>query len=128
MTTPRIKESATVLLVRDVEAAANHYRDALGFRYEQLWGDPPAFCILWRDDHSVMLSLAADPSHIVPHYTVSDELWNIYFWVDDADAMYEELVARGAVIDYPPSDKPYGCREFAVRDLDGYSIAFGQEL
>ena len=38
-------------LVADVEAAANYYRDTLGFRYERFWGEPPAFCILWRDNH-----------------------------------------------------------------------------
>ena len=48
MTSQGIKDGAPVLLVADVEAAANYYRDQLGFRYDQLWGDPPGFCILWR--------------------------------------------------------------------------------
>ena len=31
--------SAHVLLVKGVVAAANYYRDKVGFRYKQFWGD-----------------------------------------------------------------------------------------
>lgn len=119
---------APVLLVKDVVAAANHYRDALGFRYERFWGEPPSFVILKRDGMSVMLRQADDPKHVVPHWTVADKLWNIYFWVSDADALHEEFVARGAMIDYGLCDQPHGCREFGVQDLDGHDIGFGQPI
>ncbi|MEO1593924.1 MAG: VOC family protein [Pseudomonadota bacterium] len=128
MSSEGIKDGAPVLLVADVEGAANYYRDQLGFRYDQLWGDPPGFCILWRGPVGLMLSRMDDPAHIVPHRTVSETLWDAYFWVEDARAMHDEFVSRGATIEYPPTDKPYGCLELAIRDLDGYTIAFGQEL
>ena len=32
-----------------------------------------------------MLKQADDPKHVVPHWTVSDKLWNIYFWVSDVE-------------------------------------------
>ena len=79
--------SAPVFLVRDVVRAANHYRDAMGFAYERFWGEPPSFLILHRDGMYVMLK-QADPKHVVPHWTVSDKLWNIYFWVSDVDALH----------------------------------------
>jgi hypothetical protein len=74
----------------------------------------------------VMLKQAEDPQHVVPHWTVSDKLWNIYFWVSDVDALHTELVQRGARIDYGLCDQSYGCREFGVQDLDGHDIGFGQ--
>lgn len=55
-------------------------------------------------------------------------MWNVYFWVDDSAALYEELKKRGATIDYELCNQPYGCREFGIQDLDGYDIAFGQDL
>ena len=55
-------------------------------------------------------------------------MWNIYFWVEDAEAFYEELKDLGATIDYELGDKDYGCREFGIQDLDGYDIAFGQDM
>jgi hypothetical protein len=55
-------------------------------------------------------------------------MWNAYFWVDDADAIYEEFKSRGAIIDYEIGNKPYNVREFGIQDLDGHDIAFGQIL
>jgi predicted enzyme related to lactoylglutathione lyase len=126
--TPRLSASAAVLLVRDVVAAANHYRDALGFSYERFWGEPPAFVILHRDGCYLMLGQAEKPEHVVPHWTVSDNLWNVYFWVKDVDALHAEFVRRGARIDYGLCNKPYGCREFGIQDLDGHDIGFGESI
>jgi len=128
MVKPKIIGSAPILLVKDVVASADYYRDKVGFSYERFWGEPPCFCILWRDSFHLMLSQVADEKFIVPHYKVVEKLWNVYFWVNDADVLYEELKARGANIDYELCDQPYGCREFGIQDLDGYDIAFGQDL
>lgn len=122
----RLTASAPVLLVKDVVAAANHYRDAMGFTYDRFWGEPASFVILKRDGMFVMLKQADDPRHVVPNWTVSEKLWDIYFWVSDADALHAEFVGRGAKIDYGPCDQPWGCREFGTQDLDGHDIAFGQ--
>lgn len=123
----KIIGSAPVLLVADVIISANYYRDQLGFQYE-LWGDPPCFCILKRDDFHLMLNKIDNTEYIVPHWKVSDNLWNVYFWVDDAKAMYQELKQRGAHIDYQLNETDYGCLEFGIQDIDGYDIAFGQVL
>ena len=125
---PRLTASAPVLLVKDVVHAANHYRDAMGFAYDRFWGEPPSFVILHRDGMYVMLKQSADPKSIVPHWTVSDKLWNIYFWVSDVDGLHAEFVRRGAQIDYGICNQPYGCREFGTQDLDSYDIGFGQVI
>jgi hypothetical protein len=125
-TTGRLKVSSAVLLVRDIVAAANHYRDVLGFAYELFYGEPPGFVILHRDGCYLMLKQAEKPEHVVPHRTVGEETCNVYFWVESVDDLHGEFVRRGAKIDYGPCDLPYGCREFGVQDLDGYGIAFGQ--
>lgn len=126
MNTARLTSSAPVLLVRDVVAAANYYRDGLGFTYDRFWGTPPDFVILRRDGLHVMLNLAPHASAIIPHWKVNHNMWNVYFWVDDVDTLFSELKNRGAKIDYELEDKPYNVREFGVQDLDGYDIGFGQ--
>lgn len=127
MKTARLTSSAPVLLVRDVVAGANYYRDALGFTYDRFWGEPPNFVILRRDHLHVMLSLAPEDAAIVPHWKVNN-LWNVYFWVDDVDTLFAELKSRGAKIDYELEDKPYKVREFGIQDVDGYDIGFGQVM
>jgi catechol 2,3-dioxygenase-like lactoylglutathione lyase family enzyme len=119
---------APVLLVRDVVAAAEHYRDRLGFHYTRFWGEPPDFVILDRDGLRLMLHRPEASVAIAPHWRVSQGVWNVYFWINDADALFAEFKARGARIDYGPENKMYGIREFGVQDLDGYDIGFGQPI
>jgi predicted enzyme related to lactoylglutathione lyase len=126
MISPRLTSSAAVLLVRDVVAAAKYYRDALGFTYDRFWGEPANFVILRRDGMQLMLDQAPSGFEIVPNWRVNRNMWNLYFWVDDADKLLEEFTRRGAKIDYDIHDKPYDVREFGVQDLDGYDIGFGQ--
>lgn len=125
---PELTGSAPILLVKDVVAAANYWRDRVGFSYDRFWGEPPCFCILQRDGLQLMLSQAHDPADVRPHWRAVDKMWNVYFWVDDSAALYAELQKRGATIDYTLYDAPHGCREFGIQDLDGYDIAFGQIL
>ena len=47
---------APYLIVDDVVATANYYRDKLGFRYERFWGEPPCFCMVCRGGVIIMLS------------------------------------------------------------------------
>src|SRR5262245_57005251 len=125
---PHLTASAPVLLVRDVVRAASYYRDALGFSYERFWGTPPSFVILQRDRMFLMLNQAPEEHVIVPNWKISEKMWNVYFWVSDADALLAEFRERGAIIDYDIHNKPYGVREFGIQDLDDYDVAFGQLL
>lgn len=128
MNRPQLTSSAPVLLVRDVVLSAEYYRDRLGFSFTRFWGDPPDFVILERDGLRLMLHRPSASVPIVPHWKVSAGMWNVYFWVCDADALYTEFKDRGAKIDYEPQNKPYGIREFGVQDLDGYDLGFGHPI
>lgn len=124
----RITGAAPVLLVADVKKSAAYYCGKVGFEDPVFYGEPPVFCILHRDRNNIMLAQVDDPGQLVPHWKIRDKTVNIYFWVDDADAIYEELQRRGAQIDFEIYDAPHGCREFGIQDLDGHDIAFGQVL
>jgi len=124
----KISGSAPVLLVSDVSASAEWYRDKLGFHYDKLWGDPPAFCILERDNFNLMLSQVKVKSDIKPHWKIVEKVWNVYFWVNDVELIYNEFIKSGATIDYTLYVTPYNVKEFGINDPDGYDIAFGQVL
>ena len=117
---------APVLLVRDVIASADHYRDVLGFECLEFYGDPPTFCILQRDNLHLMLGQVPHGQDVTPHWRVVEKMCNVYFWVDDVDALFQEFTSSGATIDYGLCDQPYGCREFGIQDPDCHDIAFGQ--
>jgi predicted lactoylglutathione lyase len=62
----KLISSAPVLFVRDIYAATAHYRDAMGFSFDEIFGEPPSFAILRRDNMYVMLKQIADHKYIVP--------------------------------------------------------------
>jgi predicted enzyme related to lactoylglutathione lyase len=125
--TPRLTGISPVLLVADIGRAVEYYRDRLGFECET-YGEPPDFAAATRDEATILLGLSPDPDRIVPNWHIRDMLWNAYIRVDDVEAVYAEVQARGAGIDYTLYDAPHGFREFGVQDPDGHDIAFGQRL
>ena len=45
----------------------------------------------------------------------------------DVDALAEGIVARGGKLDQGPRDQPWGTREFALTDPDGFKITIGAD-
>jgi predicted enzyme related to lactoylglutathione lyase len=123
----RMTGSSAVLLVSDIQRAAEYYRDRLGFTCE-VHGEPPDFLVAKRDDASILMALCDDAERIVPNWKIVDNVWNVYIRVDDVEAIYAEVRRRGAPIDYSLYDAPSGFREFGVQDPDGHDIAIGQPL
>ena len=120
---------APVLLVRDVAASVEFWRDRVGFDTDAIHGDPPNFAMPSRDGVTVMLAQApADAELPPPNWRVLDKCNQVYVWVDDADELYAELRGRGAPVDFTLYDTPWGTREFGIQDLDEHDIAFGQVL
>lgn len=52
-------------------------------------------------------------------------LYAAYIHVEDPDALHDRAVAAGAKVTMPLTDQPYGSREFAVEDPEGYTWSFG---
>ncbi len=51
----------------------------------------------------------------------------VIFRVDDVDAYYRELVAKGLVTE-SPRDAPWGERFFHINDPDGHELSFAEVL
>ena len=122
----RVLRGAPYLPVPDVSSVGDYYQRVLGFQCEYSAGDPPQFAIYSRDGSPVMFRRVADPGLISPNERQGGT-WDIFFWVDDVDAMHAELSKNGATIVYAPMVQPYGMKEFAVRDPIGHVLGFGQQ-
>jgi uncharacterized glyoxalase superfamily protein PhnB len=115
----RMKEYRPIFISKNREQAFEYYKK-LGFECNHYTG------FMDRDDLKLTLHQLDDTAaSIAPNHQVDGWSWDLYVWVDDADALYQEFVDNGAIIHYPPKDPiEYRMREFAIRDLDGYVIAF----
>lgn len=133
-----------------MERSLRFYRDGLGFEVKDQIdeGGRTFWARLAKDSFSVMISTGnvrfmddgsteddhehdEHGQHIYhgPTSVVSGELNAVTFvYVEDADAAYEEVKARGIVPEDAPSNKDYGLREFLVRDPDGYYYVIAHRL
>ena len=118
---------APYFIVDDVVATANFYRDKLGFTYQRFWGEPPCFTMVYRSGITIMLGQLEKTGLMRPNWSVDPEgsAWDAYIWVDDADALYAEFKGRGVKITREICDQPYQCRDFDIRDCNGYTLCFG---
>lgn len=125
---PTVLRSAPYFPVADVAASAAYYRDVFGFATAYSAGEPPEFAMCERDGFAIMLRRVAAPERIVPS-EAQGGTWDAFLWVDDARALHEELVGRGATVVYGPMvQASYHMLEFAVRDRDGHVLGFGQPV
>ncbi len=124
----QLLRSAPYFPVADVDQSANYYQRLFGFQREYAAGTPPQFAIVSRDGLSIMLRLVSAPDKISPNERQGGT-WDVFFWVRDVRALYEELLENGAEVVYGPLiQDAYHMEEFAVRDRDGYVLGFGQPL
>jgi predicted enzyme related to lactoylglutathione lyase len=56
------------------------------------------------------------------------DTWNVYVWVEDANALYNEFTGKGVRIAREICDQPYGNRDFDIEDCNGYRLCFGHDI
>jgi len=105
----------TGLPVPDVQASVAFYTEKLGFELGFRWGDPPTMAGVNLGQAQIFLEEG----------TPSPGGCNLYFVVGDADGLFEFQTSNGVEVVSPPEDKPYGLRDYRIRDIHGYELAFG---
>ena len=124
----RLAAHATVLLVLDVSQAADYYREKLGFEVSRYEANLDHYAYASRDDCHVHFACFKDATPRPNSVAAPPDMFDVYVYVDDVEALYDELVERGAELLDAPTDQAYGLRELRVRDPHGYILAFGKLL
>ena len=100
--------------VNDLEKTVAFYRDVLGFRINYQQDD---LGVMDRDEITVVL---------IPRAGRHTGIGSAYIYIENADALYAELRAKGANIQGEPVSHPWGLRDFEVLDLARNQLRFGQ--
>ena len=103
-----------ILRVEDMPVAVRYYTEVLGFEPAP-WGDDHFSCVT-RDGAALYLCNGAQG------HTGS---W-VWVGVADAEALYEELQAAGALIRQAPMNYPWAL-ELRVKDPDGNILRMGSD-
>lgn len=114
-----LRSSEPIFPVTDVVATTRYYREVLGFEQDWLWGNPPDFGGVRWGKIGAMFALQSNPDAQVGGQ------WHSFF-VEGIDLLYSLHNRNGATIHSPLESKPWGLREYTVRDLNGHYLRFGQ--
>ena len=118
-----ITSAIPVIAVSDSVRAEDYYCRVLGFEKKSAYPpDPttpdPRYLAIARD--GVWL-------HLQSYKPQRAGMTDAFLWVDDVDRLHDELRARGAVVQLPPTNQTWGTREIAIRDPDGNVIGFASK-
>lgn len=117
-----------VLAVPDVTETVEFYRDKLGFHVDSVDGDPP-----------VHARVCADPTYSSPTVHIRSEPLqpgasvnpSVYLWLhvgSNLDRLFDVYRTRGVEVVEEPKDRPWGLRQFSVKDCNGYVATFCSEI
>jgi GNAT superfamily N-acetyltransferase len=113
-----LQRSEPIFPVANVVATVGYYCDVLGFTQKWLWGEPPDFGGVRWGKVGAMFALQSLGAP-------TNGQWHSFF-VEGIDALYDFQRRNGATIQSPLEAKPWGLREYTVRDLNGHFLRFGQ--
>ena len=108
------------LAVSDISTAVEFCVNKLGFQPAFTWGEPPTFAGVSLGKVQIFLAKGSP--------TPRSEAGAVYFNIGEADQLYEFHRAKGVEIAQAIDDRPYGIRDYVVRDLYGYYLVFGHHL
>ena len=123
-----LSEASPAFTVNDLERSMAWYTGVLGFAIDEKWE---------RDGKLMGVSmLAGDVTWMIGQDDWQKgrdrrkgEGFRIYCTTrGDVDKIAAGIKARGGMLDYEPQDQPWGSRDFAITDPDGFKITIGKDI
>jgi lactoylglutathione lyase len=121
---------ATVVFVRDLARCMTFYRDTLGLQVAT--SDPNSVAFRLENQYVLLLSLPAAADLIRAEVTTLSSEGGprvlLAAGVEDVDATYQELVAKGVTFVRPPTNQPWGLRTAHFADPEGNLWELNQSI
>lgn len=123
----RLRAATPSITVNDIEKSRDWYRDVLGFTvgHEHRVDDElravelkagTVGILLGQDDFAKGKDRAKGVGFRIYCTTAQD-----------VDRLAADIQTRGGELDQPPTDQPWGARDFAIVDPDGFKISISTE-
>ena len=121
---------ATVLFVRDLARCTTFYRDTLGLQVTN--SDPNSLTFQMENQYLLLLEISAAADLIRSEVNALSIEGGprvlLAAGVEDVDAAYELLVAKGVTFLRPPTNQPWGLRTAHFADPEGNLWEINQSL
>jgi len=130
-----VRSVTPILNVSNVEASVDWF-GKLGWRVGFLWPnsgkEKATFGSVCSGDAEVFLCLGAQGSRgtIMPKAPGDDNTDGVWmsWWVDspaEVDAIHATALSHNMLVTWPPTNEPWGVREFHLRHPDGHMFRVG---
>lgn len=127
--TLRLRSVMPALTVDDLQVSLAWYRDILGFHVSQEMKDEVDTLVGASLKAGVVEILLIQDDFARGRDRLKGEGLRLYCTtVMDLDTLAHEIAERGGVLDQPPTDQPWGARDLAVTDPDGFRISISTPL
>ncbi len=118
-----IERLTPVLVYKDIPAAHDFLVDVFELASGGIARDGEGNAVhaeVRAGDSSLWLHRVAPEHNMLAADTWPGASVGLYVHVDDVDAHYQRVRARGVEIESELQDQPYGSREYGVKDLEGH--------
>ncbi|PYT21628.1 MAG: hypothetical protein DMG58_31785, partial [Acidobacteria bacterium] len=95
------------------------------FKQQWIWGEPPVYAgvkaggALLYICHDPELATAIRERRLTP---------DIFLWVSDIGSIYEQHRAKDADITEELTERPWGVRQYVIREPNGYHLKIAESL
>jgi uncharacterized glyoxalase superfamily protein PhnB len=123
----RLRSASPSFTVNDLQKSLAFYRDVLGFTEKERWERDGALHGVELVAGRVSVFLAQDDWQ-KGRDRAKGQGFRIYCdTAQDIDALARQIQERGGALAEEPKDQPWGGRDFAVVDPDGFKITISSE-
>jgi lactoylglutathione lyase len=125
--TLRIRAVAPGLTVDDIQKSLSWYRDVLGFIVNERWDHEGKLAGIEMIAGSVIFMLSQDDWKKGRDRAKGEGVRIYCTTAQDVDVLARRIKAHGGTLTQEPRDQPWGMRDFALVDPDGYKITIGAD-
>ena len=123
---PVLTSVAAHFYVRDLKASTDFFTTRLGFAVDFIYGDPPFYGQVRRDNARLILR-SMDESFFIEDIRRREGLLSASITLASADAiiqLFDTFTAAGVLFHQQLKDEPWQAKTFIAEDPDGNLILF----
>ncbi len=125
--TLRMRSAAPGFTVNDIQKSLAWYRDVLGFIVKERWDHEGKLAGVEMLAGSVSFMLSQDDWKKGRDRAKGEGVRIYCTTAQDVDVLAKRIKARGGTLTQEPHDEPWGMRDFALVDPDGYKITIAAD-
>ena len=123
--TIQIHSAVPVIGTDDIQKSLSYYTEVLGFSPDFEFGDPIVYAGVKSGRAEIYFTYDPEFSNALKERKINPE---IFIWLSDVDSLFNKHVTNGAEVIEPISDRPWGARQYVIKEINGYHLKFAQPL